>query len=69
MAKKKKRKKPNPSPVSIPVKVEKEAPTKNLMRKSALDLKKEAEKVEEEILEQEKKWDIPAFLRRKSEQE
>lgn len=34
-------------------------------RKTALEIKKEMEKAEKEILEQEKKWEIPAFLRRK----
>lgn len=33
-------------------------------RKNGLDLKKEAEKTEEEILKEEKKWEVPAFLRR-----
>ncbi|MGB2762185.1 MAG: cell division protein FtsZ [Minisyncoccales bacterium] len=36
-------------------------------RKNALQLKKEAEEAEKEILEGEKKWDIPAFLRRGNE--
>ncbi len=34
-------------------------------RKNALELKKEAEKTEEDMFEQEKKWDIPAFLKRR----
>ena len=33
-------------------------------RKNGLDLKKEAEKTEEELIAEEEKWDIPAFLRR-----
>lgn len=33
-------------------------------RKNGLDLKREAEKTEEELFEEEKKWEIPAFLRR-----
>lgn len=41
--------------------------TKILARKSALDLRNEAEQVEKELLEEEKRWDIPAFLRRKQE--
>ncbi len=69
VVKKKKRKKPKPVPVFIPVKVKKETPNKTLTRKNALDLRKETEKAEEEILEQEKKWDIPAFLRKKPEGE
>ena len=40
---------------------------KSLARKSALDLRKEAEETEKDLLEQEKKWDIPAFLRKKQE--
>lgn len=34
-----------------------------LNRKNGLDLKKEAEKTEQDLLEEEKKWEIPAFLR------
>ncbi|MCK4520352.1 cell division FtsZ family protein [Candidatus Parcubacteria bacterium] len=33
-------------------------------RKNALQLKREAEEAEKELLEEEKKWDIPAFLRK-----
>lgn len=36
-------------------------------RKNALDLKKEAELAEQEQLADERKWDIPAFLRRRVE--
>ena len=43
---------------------ESSAPKK--LRRSALELKKEAEQSEKEILEKEEKWDIPAFLRRKT---
>jgi len=64
--KKKKLKKTNSSSVPIVIKKE-EAPDKALTRRNALDLKKAAEESEEEILAQEKKWDIPAFLRRKEE--
>lgn len=35
------------------------------LRRNALDLKKEARKAERDLLEQEAKWDAPAFLRRK----
>ena len=35
------------------------------IRRSALELKEEIEKAEKEILEEEKKWEIPAFLRKK----
>lgn len=35
------------------------------IRKNALDIKREAEEVEKEIEKKERKWDIPAFLRRK----
>lgn len=38
----------------------------NLRRRSALDLRKETEEMEKKILAEENKWDIPAFLRRKS---
>jgi cell division protein FtsZ len=41
---------------------------KVLTRKNALDLRKEAEEVEEEMINKEKRWDIPAFLRRKENQ-
>ena len=41
-------------------------PKDTTVRKNALDLKKEAERIEKEILEQEKKWDTPTFLRKKS---
>ncbi|MBI2041957.1 MAG: hypothetical protein HYT20_02985 [Candidatus Nealsonbacteria bacterium] len=37
-------------------------------RKNGLDLKKEAEKTEQELFEEEKKWEIPAFLRREENQ-
>lgn len=40
---------------------------KSLARKSALDLRKEAEQTEKDLLEREDKWDIPAFLRKKQE--
>jgi cell division protein FtsZ len=36
-------------------------------RRNALDLKKQAEKIEQEMLALEKKWDIPAFLRKRNE--
>lgn len=36
-------------------------------RKNGLDLKKEAEKTEEELFEEEKKWETPAFLRKQEE--
>ena len=36
-------------------------------RRSALDLAKEAREMEEKILAEEKKWEVPAFLRRKPE--
>lgn len=40
------------------------AEDKTFARKNALDLKKDAENIEKELFEEEKKWDIPAFLRR-----
>lgn len=36
------------------------------IRKNALDIRKETEQVEKELWIQEKKWDTPAFLRRKN---
>jgi hypothetical protein len=48
-------------------KTEEEAP--KLVRRSALDLVKEARKTEEEMQEKEKIWDIPAFLRRKTQKQ
>lgn len=39
--------------------------TPKRIRRNALELKKELEQTEKEILEEERKWDIPAFLRRK----
>ncbi|MFH1575781.1 MAG: cell division protein FtsZ [Candidatus Nealsonbacteria bacterium] len=44
-----------------------EESTKIFTRRNALDLRKEVEKVKEEMEEKEKKWDIPAFLRKKPE--
>ncbi|MBI2042396.1 MAG: hypothetical protein HYT21_01405 [Candidatus Nealsonbacteria bacterium] len=41
------------------------AAPKPLLRKNALELRKEAEKTEEDLLTQEKKWDMPAFFRKK----
>lgn len=37
-----------------------------MIRKNGLQIKKEIQELEEELLEKEKIWDIPAFLRRKS---
>ena len=56
-------------PVELPV----ESPEKPIttqtnantrLRKNALDIKKEIEHIEEKMLQEEKKWDIPAFLRK-----
>ena len=38
-------------------------------RRNALDLKRETEQAEQKILLEEKKWDIPAFLRRRRAEE
>lgn len=46
-------------PVSLPVKRDK-------VRKNALQVKKEVEEMEKEILEKEKYWEVPAFLRKKA---
>ena len=60
---KRKIKKNNETKALLPLKEDE----KILARKSALDLRKEAEQTEKEILEQEKQWDVPAFLRKKQE--
>lgn len=52
--------------LSFPTPAEKiSAKEKILMRRNALDLRRETEKAEREILAEEKKWEIPAFLRKK----
>ena len=38
---------------------------KEIQRKNALQIKKEAEEAEKEILKKEKFWETPAFLRKK----
>ncbi len=55
--------KKNSIPVSVPV--EEDETTRVLTRRNALDLRKAVEKVGEEMEERDKKWEIPAFLRRK----
>ncbi len=55
----------------LPIKIKKSKtplllPKDTTIRKNALDLKKESEQIEKEILEQEKKWDTPTFLRKKN---
>jgi cell division protein FtsZ len=68
VAKPKKKSKPRPiKKVKVEVKPQ-EPEEKPLTRRNALDLRKVVEKTEQEIAEQEKKWDIPAFLRRKTEE-
>ncbi len=48
------------------IKKETKPPTyRKTTRKNALAIRKETEKVEKEILMEEKKWDLPAFLRKK----
>ena len=37
---------------------------KEIHRKNALQIKKEAEEAEQDLLEKEKLWETPAFLRR-----
>ncbi len=51
--------------MSIKASDDEEEPARALTRRNALDLRKEVEKVGEEMEEKDKKWDIPAFLRRK----
>ena len=58
-------KKPKPKKVAEEKKSEEVNPeAENLIRRNALDLKKAAQKTEQDLLDQEKKWDIPAFLRK-----
>jgi len=40
---------------------------KSIVRKNALDVHKQVEELESKLLEEESKWDIPAFLREKHE--
>ena len=67
---KKKTKKPSLNKKSASTSVLTEAPSEEepdrvLTRRNALDLRKAVEEVEEEMEAKEKKWEIPAFLRRK----
>ncbi len=39
---------------------------KSNLRKTALDLKKETKKLEQEFIKEEQKWDVPAFLKNKN---
>ena len=48
--------------IASPVLVSKEVVTK---RRNAMDLRKDSQDIEREILEEENKWDTPAFLRNK----
>lgn len=79
--KKKKPQKPKPKKIKVevvkepeeklpaeaePKKIEKSNPSEEKVRKNGLQIKKEAEEVEKEMLEKEKFWETPAFLRRKS---
>jgi cell division protein FtsZ len=60
--------KPKAKPKPKPEPEETEIEDKPLTRKNALDLRRETEQTEKDLLEQENQWDIPAFLRRKSEE-
>jgi len=62
--KRKAKKKPVPVPAPQEAPAEEE-PVKALTRRNALDLRKAVEVAEEEMQAKEKKWEIPAFLRRK----
>lgn len=78
---KKPRKPRKPKSKKIKIKVEKEKPTAELkntpmeapsqgpseetIRKSAIQIRREAEEIEKEMLEKEKFWEKPAFLRKK----
>jgi len=67
------KKKPEPKKKEKPKKKinkKKDSPVKKLKvevkpRRNALEIKKASEDVEKELLEEEKKWETPAFLRRK----
>jgi len=67
--------KPKPKPRPKPKKKEEPKPKpkkkvvkkKPVARKSALDVHKQVEELESKLLEEESKWDIPAFLRGKDE--
>lgn len=61
ISKKKIIKKQTPTPSLI----KKSTNAKKTIRKNALELRKDLEKVEKEILENESRWDVPAFLREK----
>lgn len=61
------KKKPVVAKISVPEKTD-ESQAK-LVRRSALDLVKETRKTEEEMQEKESIWDIPAFLRRKTQKQ
>ncbi len=60
----KSKQKPKPRQKKLKLQTKPSAP-KPLLRKNALEIRKDAEKTEEDLLAQEKKWDIPAFLRNK----
>lgn len=62
---KKKIKKPATASLSQETSSPEEESVKVLTRRNALDLRKAVEVAEEEMEEKEKKWEIPAFLRRK----
>jgi len=63
----KKKNKKKKEVVPAPEPEREEESVKVLTRRNALDLRKEVVKVSEEMEAKEKKWDIPAFLRRKPE--
>lgn len=63
------RRKPKQKKVIIPVKKEEPVKEQMLVRRNALDVKNAADKEVQELEEQERRWDAPAFLRMKSRQD
>jgi len=56
------------SEISQPKVEKKKEEMKEIHRKNALQIKKEAEEAEQDLLEKEKLWETPAFLRRQSKE-
>ena len=52
------------APLAIPVLDEKKIDVVHTIRRNALEIKKAEEQEEKKKIEQEKEWEIPAFLRR-----
>jgi len=63
---KKKKKLPSQEKVTFFSSSQKTKKEPKIERRNALEIKKAMEETEKEILEEEKKWEVPAFLRRKT---